>query len=237
VASSADEHPVEALTLERADEPIGDCVGLGALIGMRTIRSPSERKISSKAAAYFVSRSRIRNRNGGHSSHRTMRLRACWVTGPLTSLWECRQVSRSTSQQGALAAGFGRWAAAAGCQKVARFAASRGLWGRFRDEHRSDRTSQEDPGHATTVFGTVVRLGDTDKAGMAKVRVKGPFRGGRGTRTHKSFRTTVFKCVVSRPDPSLLFLPKPVSPGQVASALLAHPAFSWLCRFRTLTIR
>jgi hypothetical protein len=82
VASSEDEHPVEALTLERADEPIGDCVGLGALIGVRTIRSPSERKISSKAAAYFVSRSRIRNRNGGHSSHRTMRLRACWVTGP-----------------------------------------------------------------------------------------------------------------------------------------------------------
>jgi hypothetical protein len=64
VASSEDEHPVEALTLERADEPIGDCVGLGALIGMRTIRSPSERKISSKAAAYFVSRSRIRNRRG-----------------------------------------------------------------------------------------------------------------------------------------------------------------------------
>jgi hypothetical protein len=82
VASSEDEHPVEALTLERADEPIGDCVGLGALTGVRTIRSPSERKISSKAAAYFVSRSRIRNRNGGHSSHRTMRLRACWVTGP-----------------------------------------------------------------------------------------------------------------------------------------------------------
>jgi hypothetical protein len=35
-----DEHPVEALTLERADEPIGDCVGLGTLIGVRTIRSP-----------------------------------------------------------------------------------------------------------------------------------------------------------------------------------------------------
>jgi hypothetical protein len=48
VASSEDEHPVEALTLERADEPIGDCVGLGALIGVRTIRSPSERKISSR---------------------------------------------------------------------------------------------------------------------------------------------------------------------------------------------
>jgi hypothetical protein len=93
VASAEDEHPVEALTLERADEPIGDCVGLGALIGVRTIRSPSERKISS----------------------------------------------------------------------------------------------------ATTVFGTVVRLGDTDKAGMAKVQVKGPFRGGRGTRTHKPFRATVFK--------------------------------------------
>jgi hypothetical protein len=72
------------------------------------------------------------------------------------------------SQQGALAAGFGRWAAAAGCQMVAGFAASRGLWGRFPEQHRSDRTSQEDPGPATTVFGTVVRLGDTYKAGIAK---------------------------------------------------------------------
>ena len=94
VASSEDEHPVGAFTLERADEPIGNCVGLGALIGVRTIRSPSEPKILSKAAAYFVSRSRIRNRNGGIHPHRTMRLRAGWVTGPLTRLWECMQVSR-----------------------------------------------------------------------------------------------------------------------------------------------
>jgi hypothetical protein len=35
----------------------------------------------------------------------------------------------------------------------------------------------------------------TDKAGIAKVQVNGPFCGGRGTRTHKSVRTTVFKTV------------------------------------------
>src|SRR3990170_1234905 len=85
--------------------------------------------------------------------------------------------ARSSS---ALAAGFRSRAAAAGCQKVARFAASRGLWGRSPHEHRSDRTSQEGPGPATTVFGTVVLLGDTDKAGIAKVQVKGPFAEGVG---------------------------------------------------------
>ena len=40
VASSEDEHPVGAFTLERADEPIGKCVGLGALIGVRTNSKP-----------------------------------------------------------------------------------------------------------------------------------------------------------------------------------------------------
>jgi hypothetical protein len=36
----------------------------GALIGVRRISRPSDRKISSKAHVYFESRSRIKNRNG-----------------------------------------------------------------------------------------------------------------------------------------------------------------------------
>jgi transposase InsO family protein len=52
---------------------------LGALIGVRTILSPSVGKTSSKAETYLASRSRIRNRNGT-VSHRATKLRPCWVT-------------------------------------------------------------------------------------------------------------------------------------------------------------
>jgi hypothetical protein len=49
---------------------------------------------------------------------------------------------------------------------------------------------------------------------IANAQVRGRFGGGRGTRTHKSFRTTVFKCVVGRPDWPCLLLPEANRAGQ-----------------------
>jgi len=103
---------------------------------------------------------------------------------------------------------------AAGCQKVARFAASRGFWGRSPDEHRSDRTSQEGQVPATTVSATVVLLEGNGNPEIANSQVNECFCGGRGTRTHKPFRATVFKCVAGRPDWPCLLLPDAICAGQ-----------------------
>src|SRR5919106_44712 len=55
--------------------------------------------------------------------------------------------------------------------------------GRFRKRQRP----------ATTVLGTVVRLEGSAKPESRMRRSGGCFRGGRGTRTHKPLRATVFK--------------------------------------------
>src|ERR687891_1753101 len=52
--------------------------------------------------------------------------------------------------------------------------------GRSHDEHGSDSTNQEGPGRATTVFGTVVRLEDSDNSGSRKPRSEAVFAEGVG---------------------------------------------------------
>jgi hypothetical protein len=49
---------------------------------------------------------------------------------------------------------------------------------------------------------------------IANSQVNECFRGGRGTRTHKPFRATVFKCVAGRPDWPCLLLPDAICAGQ-----------------------
>jgi hypothetical protein len=54
---------------------------LGAWIGVRITRAPSERRTVSNDQLNFVSRSRMRNRTGlARASRSSARLRACWVT-------------------------------------------------------------------------------------------------------------------------------------------------------------
>jgi hypothetical protein len=78
MTAAEDEGAIEALTSKRAGEPLGESIRKGALIGVRTIFSPSERNTSSKPATYFEFRSRMRKRKG-RPSHRATRLRACWM--------------------------------------------------------------------------------------------------------------------------------------------------------------
>ena len=81
-----------------------------------------------------------------------------------------------------------------GCQNVAKFVwAAIGLICPVAGA--LDAITQDHPGPATTVFGTVALLEESGRAKSPKAQVRGYFRGGRGTRTHKSFRTTVFKTV------------------------------------------
>ncbi len=74
----------------------------GALTGVLMILMPSDAKTASKDEVNLVSRSRMRNLAGVVRSARSkQRLRACWVTQPLTGLavtpamWT-RRVSCST---------------------------------------------------------------------------------------------------------------------------------------------
>ncbi len=79
VAAAEDEHPVQALGSDRTDPPIGNAFARGARIGVFTMLTPSERKISSKGLENLESRSRITNRMP-RSRSLTARFRACWVT-------------------------------------------------------------------------------------------------------------------------------------------------------------
>ena len=76
-----DQHPVETLAADRADEALGEGVGPWAPTGVRMIRIRSDRNTSSKLVVNLVSRSRTKNRTGrARSASIMVRLRACWTT-------------------------------------------------------------------------------------------------------------------------------------------------------------
>jgi hypothetical protein len=81
VARSNDQHPIEAFGLDSLHPCSVKALARRALIGVRIMSTPSDRKTPSKPPPYFASRSWTRNRTGlDRSSRRIERLRACWVT-------------------------------------------------------------------------------------------------------------------------------------------------------------
>ena len=76
------------------------------------------------------------------------------------------------------------------------------------------RTTPHHPGPCDNGFPDSCPTGGECHPGIAKVLVRGPFCGGRGTRTHKPLRATVFKCVARRPYWPCLLLPDANCAGQ-----------------------
>ena len=76
-----DQHPVEALPTDRADEALGAGIGPWGSNRVRMVRIRSERKTSSEPEVKLASRSRTKNRMWRVLSASTMvRLRAYWTT-------------------------------------------------------------------------------------------------------------------------------------------------------------
>ena len=82
-----DQHPVETLAADGADEALGKALARGARIGVRMVRIRSEQNTSSKPVVNLASRSRTKNLTGSVRSASTMvRFRACWTTQASTGL-------------------------------------------------------------------------------------------------------------------------------------------------------
>jgi hypothetical protein len=64
MASTEDQHPVEALATNSADEALIERIGPWSLGRLRMVRMCSDRKTSSKLEVNLASRSRIRNLTG-----------------------------------------------------------------------------------------------------------------------------------------------------------------------------
>jgi hypothetical protein len=64
VASTDDEHAIDALQVDGPDEAFGECIGPGTLIGVRMVRISSERTTSSKLVVNFGVAIRIKNLTG-----------------------------------------------------------------------------------------------------------------------------------------------------------------------------
>ena len=81
MAAAQNQHPVEALASDGADEAFGEGVEPGARTGVRMVLMPSDPKTSSKLEVNLASRSRIQDWTGwGRSASTMLRFRACWVT-------------------------------------------------------------------------------------------------------------------------------------------------------------
>src|SRR5918996_5749367 len=84
VALSENEQPIEKLGPCRFDQRLATAFARGARTGVLMILIPSVRKISSKAAVNFVSRSWMRKRKSlPVSASAIERFLACWVTQAL----------------------------------------------------------------------------------------------------------------------------------------------------------
>ena len=86
MAATEDERTVEAFTPQGADHA-QMALARGAWIGVFTTLTPSAVNTVSKEVVNLVSRSRMRNLTSLASSASVIeRLRACWVTQPVTGL-------------------------------------------------------------------------------------------------------------------------------------------------------
>jgi len=90
---------------------------------------------------------------------------------------------------------------------------------------------EQGPGHALARCGNTRCIGSLCQEGRigrgeAARNIRPALGGGRGTRTHKSFRTTVFKLYALRPGSSCLGLTRPVGSGHRRSCFLSHPVSS-----------
>ena len=72
MAATEDQHPVETLTTDSADEALGEGIGLWCYDWVRMIRAPSASETSSKRDVNLVSGSRTGNRTGCGPSASTM---------------------------------------------------------------------------------------------------------------------------------------------------------------------
>jgi hypothetical protein len=80
ISTAEDEHPVEALTTNRPDEPLGECIDPRCSDRYADDPDASALKTSSKLEVNLASRSRMRNLTGWTRSTTAMvRFLACWT--------------------------------------------------------------------------------------------------------------------------------------------------------------
>lgn|GEM_PF-1689309 len=169
MAPTKQQHPVQQLTTDRADPPLGDRVRSWCPHRRpHRIRLPSEAKTASKGSVNLASRSRSRNLNCSLRSARSMRrLRACWATHSPVGLadtprmWTLRVETSSTNSSyrrlGSTVSAWKKsqprtplaWAARNCCQvRLARRGAG-SIPARLRSSHRARCDLASKPGELT----------------------------------------------------------------------------------------
>ena len=93
-----------------------------------------------------------------------------------------------------------------------------------RSDTHIDRTIQEETGTCDNGFWDSCPCGINRHLRIANAQVRGNFRGGRGTRTHKPLRTTVFKLSAHHPESFQTSLTSPICAGRIGALL---PDWAW----------